>query len=206
MRPILICVLFTAAATAADDPVIQRADSIYSSTIKRVNEAAEKARRDAAKKRLQVYESQLRKATRAGDFNQARELNRRIQELRKKDSLRPRPKNTVQFGGHTYALIDEKVTWHVAKRRCEEMGGQLVCIEAPQEAAFIARLTGRTTVWAGATDEEREGQWFWVNGKPIRSAPWADNAQGLEHHLAVTGRKWNDWFAGGRLAYICEWE
>jgi len=48
MRPILICILFAAAATAADDPAIQRADSIYSSTVKKVNESAAKARRDAA--------------------------------------------------------------------------------------------------------------------------------------------------------------
>src|SRR5262249_616059 len=85
---------------------------------------------------------------------------------------RPRPKAAQKFNGHSYAVITEPATWHGARRRCEEMGGHLATPETPAERDFLLKLVrdAKTSAWFGATDEEVEGEWVWVTGKPVTKA------------------------------------
>jgi hypothetical protein len=113
------------------------------------------------------------------------------------------------FGGHTYAVFQDKLTWHVAKRACEAMGGYLACIETKEEDDFITKLCNGKDLWLGGTDEEREGDWRWVNGAPVeyKNARF-DNHEGGQHHAMfwAPGNRWDDHNAGARMGFVCEWE
>ena len=177
----------------------------------KADRAAKVARTQAAERRLEGYRTALRAATRVGDFDKATKIKARIVELEALGigERSPRPKDVVKFNGHTYALIKEPATWHVAKRKCEEMGGHLVCCELPPEAGFISQQVCKNVVaWVGATDEEQEGLWLWVNGIGWGPPPnYNDNAGGVEHCLTWNGvDRWNDAPCGMRLPFVCEWD
>src|SRR5205085_2589938 len=118
----------------------------------------------------------------------------------------------LKFGGHEYALItDEEVTWHVAKRICEEMGGHLVTLDNAEEEMAVRALCQKAgrSIWIGASDEEVEGQWRWVTGGSANELPkTVDNAPGTSHHLSFfpDNGSWNDTLGGSRMAFICEWD
>jgi hypothetical protein len=126
------------------------------------------------------------------------------------------PKDAVKFGNHHYAVISDLATWHVARRKCEEMGGHLVTIETSKEETFVRQLIDKTTkfsVWLGASDEEVEGTWLWITGKPVTQVRIPDRLLDKdekigEHHLAYNGTShdYNDWYAGGRAMFVCEWD
>ena len=125
------------------------------------------------------------------------------------------PTGTIRFGGSRYKFFEEKLTWPEAKRKCESLGGHLVCIETAAEHRFIAMQFGNnriTGVWAGGTDERIEGTWVWVNGAPFDYSKWYQdkpNNQGGEEHYLILGLSgdftWNDGRAFWTYPFICEW-
>lgn len=128
-----------------------------------------------------------------------------------------RPADAVEFNGHWYKVFrQEGLSWHEKARLCEEMGGYLACIETPEEQAFIAKLANEEYLSLGATDEEEEGAWKWVNGAPWEFTAWMDgqpnNWGGDENYLATYDEGlWVDVHAEGEdfwmpTGYICEWE
>ncbi|MDB5391539.1 MAG: Clec4f, Clecsf13, Kclr [Planctomycetaceae bacterium] len=157
--------------------------------------------------RIKGLRAILSEATKAGEFDTLAELREKVAAAEKDGTVRPKPKNVVKFGGHEYALIVDQATWHVAKRRCEEMGGHLVCCESPQESEFVLALSGQESAWAGATDEETEGDWRWIVGNTKFNLPNQFNGDnGTAHHLIAFKKEWNDFIGGSRTNYICEWE
>lgn len=173
-----------------------------------------KARKAAAETRLKAYKERLAEVTKTGDFDKALTVKARIEQLEKdpesepaKPSKRPRPKDTVKFGGHTYALIKEPATWHVAKQRCEEMGGHLVCVNNKKESEFVAKLCGTQLTAIGASDELEEGSLVNVDGTAsMFHTPPADSHLPLDHWVVWDGTRFVVWQAGGRGAYVCEWD
>ena len=120
-----------------------------------------------------------------------------------------KPEKTLPFGGHRYALITSPATWHLAKRRCEEMGGYLVILNSPEEQAFVLELcrTEKQFVWVGASDEEMEGSWKWVDGSEAQfNSRHVTNSNGHEHYMAfdLSLNDFND-VGSGRAPYVCEW-
>jgi hypothetical protein len=178
---------------------------------------ASKLKKAAADIRLKAYKDRLVEVTKTGDFEKASAVKARIEQLEKDPEAqvatsdktkRPRPKDTVKFGGHTYALIKEPATWHVAKQRCEEMGGHLVMIETPQEEAFTVKLCESMVAWVGASDEDTEGAFRWIDGSMVQlSALECDNYRGVQNHIAYypPNKRFEDFESDGRLRYVCEW-
>jgi len=132
------------------------------------------------------------------------------------DSGGTHPVDAVAFGGHWYKVFDETMSWHEAKKRCEAMGGGLVCIETPAEQTYLAKLAAGRYLCLGATDEVKEGEWVWINGAPFTYTCWMEsqpnNYGGSENFLATyDGGDWVDvddegsgfWMPTG---FICEWE
>ncbi len=127
-----------------------------------------------------------------------------------------RPDDAVQFNGHWYKIYKGQLSWHEKKKKCEELGGYLACIETEAEQKFIAKLANDEYLSLGATDEAEEGEWKWVNGAPFTYKAWMDgqpnNYGGVENYLATYDYgEWVDvavegddfWMPTG---YICEWE
>jgi hypothetical protein len=86
---------------------------------------------------------------------------------------KPDVANAIKWNGHWYALYNFEggKTWHEAKKHCEELGGHLMCVESKSEEEFIFRVFANKAdghhIWLGATDEHKEGDWRWVNGKSL---------------------------------------
>jgi len=115
----------------------------------------------------------------------------------------------VKFKGHTYLAIAAKVNWKEAKSLCEKMGGHLVYVETSDEMTFLAKTYTSLELWVGATDEHKEGDWRWLNNKPVNGKLWGpkepSNDKNKEHYafykkgLCDHPFNWNKGF-------ICEWE
>lgn len=174
-----------------------------------------KARKAAGMARLKAYKDRLIEVTKSGDFDKAQAVKARVESLEKDlvaDSPAGRktskiPKDAMKFAGHTYALIKEPATWHVAKERCEELGGHLVCINNAKEQLFVVGLCGSALTSIGATDEVKEGVWINVDGSPaVISGAQIDNHVDLDHWMVWDGTHFVDWHAGGRGQYVCEWD
>lgn len=123
-----------------------------------------------------------------------------------------RPKGAVEYRGHYYRVVRERVTWDQAKLACEKLGGQLVCIETTEELAFVERLAGSRRLSVGATDERIEGRWTWLNGRPVgegqkfwyRNEPTGGREQNYGSIMRgglMDGSKSQSSVSG----YICEW-
>jgi thiol-disulfide isomerase/thioredoxin len=137
--------------------------------------------------------------------------------------------------GHDYQRIDVPMTWHEAKKYCEQLGGHLATATSAEENEFLYNQFGRDHVcWLGATDEEAEGTWKWVTGEAWDFENWhsgepSNNGNGSpENYLAFGdlqaddadggtyfyrfGSNWNDHvgtgeFYGKSIAHaICEWD
>ena len=173
-----------------------------------------KVKAAAADVRLKSYREALVLATKSGNFDKAISLKSRIEELEKDPKSQPlkrsRPKDVVRFQGHSYALIKESVTWHIAKHRCEEMGGHLATGETPQQLAFLSEFcqSSGVQVWIGCS-RESDDTWRWLNGDAA-NLPGAslDNVGDIEFHLHWNKdtKRWNDAPAGWKFSYACEWD
>lgn len=192
-----------------------------SAAIAKAESEALRAKKVAAEARLKAYKDKLVEITKTGDFNKAQQVKARIDQLEsesasdtqakpEKSNKKQRPKDTVKFGGHTYALIKEPTTWHIAKRRCEEMGGHLVVIQSSIERDFIVKLIDGdgVTAWVGASDEETEGEWYWVTGDRVTIPGTFDNYRGVQNHLAwfKPNSRFEDFEGDCRYSFVCEFD
>ena len=211
MQYALALILLTQSAT---EFVIPAAEEKFAADVGKAEADLAKIKQTAGAARLKVYKEKLSEATKAGDFDKATQIKARIEVLESEPEAkaikRPRPKDTVRFDGHAYALIKEPVPWHVAKHRCEEMGGHLVTLESVPEATFAESLCTTTEwTWMGATDEEEEGRWIWVTGKPLGSTSWIEQDHSDEQHYLAFNRltkKWYDCNEEHRVNFVCEWD
>lgn len=129
-----------------------------------------------------------------------------------------RPANAVFFNGHWYKVFitEQSVAWREKKALCEAMGGHLACVETEEEQAFIAKLADGKYLSLGATNEEDEEVWKWVNGAPFEFTAWMpgqpNNYGGEENFLATYDEGlWVDVDAAGDdfwlpVGFICEWD
>ncbi len=179
------------------DQAVQKAENVRSV-------AVQKATQD----RTMALKAALADATKAGDFEAASIIMARLNSNDSTGSSKP--KNVFKFYGHDYALIEQDVTWHVAKGICEKMGGHLATLENQQESESLLAICKATKhgPWIGATDEQREGKWLWVTGEPVTISFHQENYLGLQHHLdfAPSLNTWDDGSAGERRPFFCEWE
>ncbi|MDB5336169.1 MAG: hepatic lectin [Planctomycetaceae bacterium] len=208
-----VAVIFGSVAFAADlsekwQKRLESADGLYQAAKMKADNARFYALQKANSDRLKLLKTALADATKSGDFDAATAIKERITVAEKTGIVRTKPKNLIKFGGHEFALIEEKATWHVAKRRCEEMEGHLACLKSESAVAFGFMLYQKygDTVWIGATDEEQEGEWVWVDGTRLSGTAFDERKQGAANHLAFAEGKLLDGQAGSKCAYLCQWD
>ena len=78
-----------------------------------------------------------------------------------------RPIDAKRFEGHWYKIYPGNVNWGAAKKRCEELGGYLACVETEKERKWLANLKKNKVLWVGGHDEKEEGKLRWINGKRV---------------------------------------
>ncbi len=127
------------------------------------------------------------------------------------------PSDAKLFNGKWYRVYLERTSWANARQKCTALRGQLVVITDEPTWEFVNALTQGAALWLGATDEQTEGVWKWVDGTPVTLKPWfqgqPDNARGVENYLATYKNLWNDAPKAGEfmprqfvVGYICEWK
>jgi len=63
-----------------------------------------------------------------------------IAEAAEREVTKRPPKSAIEFEGRRYVVVATEVTWHEARRRCEELGGHLATATSISEVEFIRRL------------------------------------------------------------------
>lgn len=218
MKSICLSLCFVSAFLAID-PLgekwrkrIDDADATFSNVVAKANNIRHSTVQKANNERLAIYRKTLTDATKSGDLDSAMVLKERLQVAESKS--RPKPKGLIRFEGHDYALIEDTVTWHVAKRRCEEMGGHLATFESIEEQVFVytAAKAGNKPVWIGVSNEEDLTEWTWITGAKATfdgSVLLNDtNREFFSSGLAYwpEDARWNDHNLGAHIGYVCEWE
>ncbi|HDZ42997.1 MAG TPA: hypothetical protein ENH80_03550 [Phycisphaerae bacterium] len=119
----------------------------------------------------------------------------------------------VIYKGHRYRLFNQGVTWARAKAICKSWGGHLITIDSDEENTVAFILAGGQLTFIGASDDEVEGDWRWVDGRPVTHANWAagepNNTDGYQH-VALIGfggaAEWDDVAPTGVTVFLCEWD
>ncbi|GMI34434.1 hypothetical protein TeGR_g1892, partial [Tetraparma gracilis] len=109
--------------------------------------------------------------------------------------------------------------WHSARAECLSLGTDLPIVlsdEANEVLANAAAQFGANSIWLGATDEEVEGEWVWVDGTPVNFTRW-DMGQpndwgsqygwgpGEDFASLITARtKWHDLSVAHQRMFVCE--
>lgn len=127
--------------------------------------------------------------------------------------------NVAEFGGHHYKAYYERISWHAAKKKCEDLGGHLATITSAEENEFVLGILNpdrNILYWLGGSDDETEGQWQWVTGEAFTFTLWNSgepNGGRRESFLQVTTFwnnrwGWNDATPdeNSSNAYVCEWD
>lgn len=79
----------------------------------------------------------------------------------------------IEFGGHTYARFEDKVSWTEAQAICQSKGGHLVTVTSSSELAFLMNYM---TVGA-------DSSYYWVGARR-------------------TGNSWGSWVTGESMSYV----
>lgn len=126
------------------------------------------------------------------------------------------------FGKHVYKFFPQVLTWHQAKARCAEYGGSLALVTSQAEHDFVTALAkqeipqlGNHGVWLGATDEQKEGEWHWIDGSALEFTAWGpqqpNNKGNSEHYLMLylAESQWSDQpdtSVQHTTYFVCEWD
>jgi len=176
---------------------------------------------------LDGIEKDMVKQYKDAEANDAKEEKKRVSfELADIESKLPKagpaqavtrsriPEGAKEFKGHYYIKMDDKLTWHDAKSRCEDMGGHLVAISSKEENTFVKALTsgGKDMLWIGLTSE-KGGRFQWIDGKAISFSDW-DKGQPFPvkgADFAAISNAAKGWSSGDDgsvvvTGYVCEWD
>ncbi|XDV12798.1 hypothetical protein PO909_001373 [Leuciscus waleckii] len=131
------------------------------------------------------------------------------------------PEKWVQDKGRFYVFSNDTMDWDNSRKRCQDLGGDLVIINSSEEQEFLAQQTviSKASVlhWIGLTDRQTEGTWLWVDNTPLNSnlSWWIfppdnyDTHDPLGEDCAVLngylrGEKWGDISCLKKERSICE--
>ncbi|XP_072859192.2 macrophage mannose receptor 1 [Pogona vitticeps] len=104
------------------------------------------------------------------------------------------------------------LTWHQARKSCEQQNGDLLSITELHEQMYLAGLTSRlsTELWFGLNSLDFNSGWQWSSGHPFRYLNWAPGSPSPEPGKTCgifnTGRgaKWESRECNKKLGYICK--
>uniref|UniRef100_A0A8D3CLA6 C-type lectin domain-containing protein n=1 Tax=Scophthalmus maximus TaxID=52904 RepID=A0A8D3CLA6_SCOMX len=80
------------------------------------------------------------------------------------------PANWIEMNRRCYFMSSERRTWDDSRTDCQIKGADLVVINSELEQFISFDKFVRSfpsPVWIGLSDEEKEGEWKWVNGSVV---------------------------------------
>ena len=105
--------------------------------------------------------------------------------------------DTVVFDGHTYAYVEDDMSWTDARDYCEAKGGHLATVTSSLEQIFLENAFPSTSGWIGLFKDQEV--WRWVTDEEIEYTNWdsgePNNSGGDEwcvHIRSDEDMQWND--------------
>ncbi|XP_051784470.1 C-type lectin domain family 3 member A-like [Erpetoichthys calabaricus] len=128
------------------------------------------------------------------------------------------PEGWLLFDLKCYFFSTDIKTWQLSQEQCMSMGGHLVIIESMEEENFLEDkaniLTGENYgYWIGLTDLEKEGQFVWVDSRPLdpkyrfweRTEPNGGQKENcVQMWLISQWKRWHDFPCVTEARRICE--
>lgn len=122
------------------------------------------------------------------------------------------PKDATVYNGHHYKFYGEVIPWVEAKKKCEDMGGHLVCIGSEKENDFVFKLCGGQRTWIGMYWSNVSTKHEWVNGEKVIFTKWRPSQPQMgDIYVGISYMRTDEWedynpTPGGWQAFICEWD
>ncbi|XP_029954996.1 macrophage mannose receptor 1-like [Salarias fasciatus] len=107
--------------------------------------------------------------------------------------------------------LQSVLTWHQARKSCQQQGADLLSIVELHEQSYISGLTSHlgAPLWIGLNSLTSETGWQWSNGNPFRYLNWAPGHPSSEpgHSCATLNpakaSKWETSACSKKLGFIC---
>lgn len=121
----------------------------------------------------------------------------------------------IRYGNKWFMFAYGSRSVEVAMAHAQRLGGTLVSIESAAENRFLLaeskrEVPGMRAFLAGGTDRDKEGQWKWMDGAPMRYTNWnrgePNNGGGNQHYMRVLRNgKWDDVAITEDRIYFIQW-
>ena len=116
--------------------------------------------------------------------------------------------------GNYFHVVNQMVSWTTAKAHCEAKNGSLAILNSPDLVRFSIDFLDDTRVWIGATDEQEEGNWMWMNGQKVQHPPEYridfNDKSAIQNCLSIVEGDLLDHFCHKPVpqikAFLCEFE
>uniref|UniRef100_A0A672FW95 Mannose receptor C-type 1 n=1 Tax=Salarias fasciatus TaxID=181472 RepID=A0A672FW95_SALFA len=107
--------------------------------------------------------------------------------------------------------LQSALTWHQARKSCQQQGADLLSIMELHEQSYISGLTSHlgAPLWIGLNSLTSETGWQWSNGNAFRYLNWAPGHPSSEPGLSCAtlnpakASKWETSACSKKLGYIC---
>ena len=124
------------------------------------------------------------------------------------------PEDAVPHQGNWYLVVLDEGGWNAARQKAVQMGGHLAVIKDKETNEMIKTLADGLLLWIGATDEEVDGLWKWIDGEKMTFKAWGSgepNGGRKENYLRLGKRGfWIDVNERGganrAVGFIVQWE
>nr|XP_006119616.1 macrophage mannose receptor 1 [Pelodiscus sinensis] len=117
-------------------------------------------------------------------------------------------------GIHYQINFQSALTWHQARKSCQQQNAELLSITEIHEQMYLRDLIGkmRSALWIGLNSLNFNSGWQWSGGSPFRYLNWAPGSPSLESEkiCAVLNprrdAKWENRECDQKVGYICKKE
>ena len=124
---------------------------------------------------------------------------------------RPEAHEFFEFGGHSYRLTSDLLTWREAEAEAVRLGGHLVAINSQEEQDFISRNFPKSLdLWIGLSRQRTSKTFAWSSGEPLIYTNWhptePNNLENSEECVTMSAivSSWNDTSGDSSLLGIIE--
>jgi len=138
----------------------------------------------------------------------------RLQPALKSGDLSELPPGTVSRGEARFLVFDAALSWLRASVFAEHHGAQLAVFESPADLKWAAgQFELSAPAWLGVSDSGTEGNWHWVDGRPIDPSLWAPGQpddtpstdDGEDYAVLLPNAMLDDEAPGNERKFILQW-
>ncbi|XP_067418418.1 macrophage mannose receptor 1-like [Emydura macquarii macquarii] len=121
-------------------------------------------------------------------------------------------KTDPSTGFHYQINSQSALTWHQARKSCQQQNAELLSVTQMHEQMFLRELTESmdSALWTGLNRLDLNCGWQWIGGSPFRYLNWAPGSPSPESGKICAalnpGRnaKWENRECDQKLGYICK--